>query len=116
MKSIPPEVVYALLFAGIILFQYIMKRFAPPAPQPAPLAEFPEDIPEEIQAIPKARAERSKAAAQFGRTGARSPAAPRSKRRFSRQALMGSRQAVQNAIVIATILGPCRANEQHDVR
>lgn len=116
MKSIPPELVYALLFAGIILFQYIMKRFAPPEPQPAPLPEFPEDAPEAVKALPAARSEGGKVAAQFGRTGAKTVSAPRSKRRFSRQVLMGSRQAVQNAIVIATILGPCRANAPHDVR
>lgn len=116
MKSIPPEVVYALLFAGIILFQYIMKRFAPPEPQPAPLEEYEEEPAEEIKAIRPAGSSAGKAADQFGRGGARSLSAPRSRRRFSRQALIGSRQAVQNAIVIATILGPCRAYEKHDVR
>jgi hypothetical protein len=39
----------------------------------------------------------------------------RSKQRFSRQSLMGTRRDVQNAIVIATIVGPCRAFEPHDV-
>ncbi len=40
----------------------------------------------------------------------------RPERRYSRRSLMGTRRDVQNAIVIATIVGPCRAFEPHDVR
>jgi hypothetical protein len=36
-------------------------------------------------------------------------------RRFSRRSLMGSRCAVQDAIVVAAILGPCRAYRPHDI-
>jgi len=40
--------------------------------------------------------------------------ARRTARRFSRRALMGNRRAVQDAVVIAAILGPCRAYQPHD--
>ncbi|MBA4262471.1 MAG: hypothetical protein C0443_10780, partial [Comamonadaceae bacterium] len=39
----------------------------------------------------------------------------RTARRFSRRSLMGNRRAVQDAMVIAAILGPCRAYQPHDI-
>jgi len=36
-------------------------------------------------------------------------------RRFSRAALMGDRRAVQDAVVLATILRPCHAHKPHGV-
>ncbi len=109
MEGFPKEFLYVLLFAGIVLFQYLVKRFAPqrqPEAEAEPLWEFPEEG-TELQAPPVARA----TAGHFGRSGAPSaPAAPRG-RRFSRRSLFGSPRDLQNAVVLATILGPCRAME-----
>jgi hypothetical protein len=53
---------------------------------------------------------------QFGRNDAPLTSLLPRQRRFSKGALMGSRREVQNAVVIATMLGPCRAFEPHDIR
>ena len=36
-------------------------------------------------------------------------------RRFSRRTLMGDRRSLQDAIIVATILGPCRARRPRDI-
>ncbi|HEY0858589.1 MAG TPA: hypothetical protein VGE16_16105 [Albitalea sp.] len=47
---------------------------------------------------------------QLGRSEAPPAERPaRAPHRYSRQTLMGTKRHVQNAVVIATILGPCRA-------
>ncbi len=33
MKDLPPELLYVLMFLAIVLFQYLMKRYGPQAPQ-----------------------------------------------------------------------------------
>ncbi|MBI1990100.1 MAG: hypothetical protein HYS65_10285 [Betaproteobacteria bacterium] len=132
MKNIPEELIYVLIFGAILLFQYLMKRFGPQqqpdeAPQEAPLpqekpAAQEDSLPDIWGRAPAVPAILPLAAAsdiRFGRAGA--PGATvtlpgRRSRRFSRSALMGNRREVQNAIVIATILGPCRAYEPHDNR
>jgi hypothetical protein len=115
-KISPDLLIYVLIFAAIVLFQYLMKRFGPQQ-QPQP----PQDEPEpELPAQEQAAAQVSPAAAasdvRFGRSGAPSASIAFPERRFSRRALLGNRRDVQNAIVIATILGPCRAYEPHDIR
>lgn len=39
--------------------------------------------------------------------------APPAARRFSRQALLGDKRRMQDGVAIATILGPCRADEPY---
>ncbi|MSP98619.1 MAG: hypothetical protein EXR29_15665 [Betaproteobacteria bacterium] len=116
MKGLPEELIYGLIFAVIVLFQYLMKRFGPQpqpqSPQDAPDAEFPE----QEQAAPELSTLSAASDIQFGRSRAPGASAALPERRFSRRALMGNRQEVRNAIVIATILGPCRAYEPHDIR
>lgn len=119
MKDVPAELLYVLMFLAIVLFQYLTKRFGPQEP-PEPawderLAQFPEET-EDAPAASAASATSGMAGGQAGRNDApRTSLAPR-RRRFSKGALMGNRREVQNAVVIATILGPCRAFEPHDVR
>ncbi len=129
MQNIPEELIYVLIFGAILAFQYLMKRFGPqPQPDEAP-PQAP--LPQEQPVVPKeflediwgrAPAVSPVAAAsdiRFGRAeapGATVTLPARRWRRFSRSALMGNRREVQNAIVIATILGPCRAYEAHDIR
>ena len=128
MNSLPTELIYVLAFAAVLLFQYLMKRFGPQqqpdeAPQEAPLSqEKPaaqeEFLPDFWGRAPAAAVSPVAAASdiRFGRSEAPSATVTLPGRRFSRRSLIGSKQAVQNAIVIATILGPCRAYEPHDVR
>lgn len=117
MKGLPAELLYLLILVGIFLVQYLMKRLAsrrqrrasqePPVPQsadtsPSNLAEFGQAIPL-VRSWP--RAESPSRAEEL--TASR----PRPRRRFTRQALLGTRPDVQNAIVLAAIIGPCRALE-----
>ena len=115
MERLPKEFLYVLIFIGIVLFQYLVKRFGQ-HPQPEgqtqePQWEVPEEMAEPVAeraAPPQPRAQ----AEQFGRSAAQrgAPLAP-STRRFSRRSLLGNRRALQEAVVLATILGPCRAME-----
>lgn len=119
MKGLPEELIYALVFAALLLFQYLMKRFGPQQRPQSPQDEPVPEIPEQEQATPVTSPVSTLSDIRFGRSGAPSASAAlpeRRLRRFSRRALMGTRRDVQNAIVIATILGPCRAFEPHDVR
>ena len=105
MKDLSQEVIYGLLIAVIVLFQYLIKRFAPQQPA-EPLPDMLEETAETpAPALPVIEV------GEFGR--GRPNDAPPSVRRYSRQALMGSRREVQKAIVIATIMGPCRADEPY---
>jgi len=119
MKGLPEELIYGLVFAAILLFQYLMKRFGPQEQQdPAQHEPLPQ-IPEEVAKTPALSSVSSVAFGHFGRAEApgatASPPTP-PRRRFARRSLMGNRRDMQNAIVIATILGPCRAYEPHDIR
>ena len=129
MKNLPEELIYVLVFGAILLFQYLMKRFGPQqqpdeAPQEAPLPqekptaqeEFLPDIWGRAPAVPAVSPVAAASDIRFGRSGAPGASTALAQRRFSRKALMGNRRDVQNAIVIATILGPCRAYEPHDIR
>ena len=118
LDKIPTEMKYVLIMAAIVLFQYILKRFAP---QPIEQAPVPDEQPpeEEMQTQEtSADAEQGYAidAGHFGRNRAGRASASHATRRFSRKSLMGSRRETQDAVVIATILGPCRAFEAHDSR
>ena len=121
MNSFPAELIYGLVFAAILLFQYLMKRFGPQEQQDSAQHEQLPEIPEHLMETetPTASSVFSGDASHFGRTGAsRASASPPTppRRRFSRRSLMGTRRDMQNAIVIAAILGPCRAFEPHDIR
>jgi len=117
MNGLPTELIYGLIFAAILLFQYLTRQSRQqeqPQQESAPdegLPQFAEEMEETTAAVAP-----SVSVGHFGRTQAPSAAATLPQRRFSRKSLMGSRREMQNAVVIATILGPCRAFEQHDVR
>ncbi|WP_291994730.1 hypothetical protein [Candidatus Accumulibacter sp. ACC003] len=114
MQSIPEELLYVLVFLVILAFQYLTKRFGPQAPEePAGDEQFSE-IPEELTDSAAAAALAGIADDAPGRSDA--PAVAPGRRRYSRSSLLGSRRAVQDGVVMATILGPCRAFDPHDVR
>ena len=114
--NLPEELIYVLVFGAILLGQYLMKRFGaqpqPLSPQDEPVPEIPEQAP----ATPEISPVSTWSDIRFGRSEAPSASPALARRRFSRRSLMGTKRDVQNAIVIATILGPCRAFEPHDVR
>ena len=114
MKGIPEELLYVLVFLAIMLFQYLTKRFGPKAPEEPAWDERPSQVPEELEDIAVASAVPGVADAISGRSDV--PVVVPVRQRFSRNSLMGSRRAVQNGVVVATSLGPCRALEPHDVR
>ena len=120
MKDIPTEVMYVLMFVVVMLLQYLMKRFGPPEQTEALPQEGLPQQPAAVEEAPLTPAASTIAVGHFGRTEVPviAPEAPpaRVQGRFGRAALMGTRREVQNAIVIAAILGPCRAFEPHDVR
>ena len=119
MNSIPNELLYILVFAAVVLFQFLMKRFAPQKPEEPPQEEQLAELLDEVETAPApSSAAPAFADKGFGRSRPQDPS-PRPqvpKRRFTRNALMGSRREIQDAVVIAAILGPCRAFEPHDIR
>lgn len=116
MKGFPAELIYVLVFIGIFLLQYLMKRRGSRAPaEPAPDASVPSTIYETREDLvtlgpptrqwpllpesdePTSRTENSAS----GRV--------RPRGRFALRTLMGTQRDVQNAVVVAVILGPPRA-------
>lgn len=116
MKSFPAELLYVLMFVAIVLFQYLMKRFGPQQPQDSLPQEGLPPTPEKVEASLAAPSVASVAIGHFGRAEAPSPSTALPRSRFSRASLIGTGRSVQNSIVVATILGPCRAFEPHQVR
>ena len=123
MQNVPDGLIYALLFGALLLIQYFIKRFGPQPPPPLPKDDPDREISAQEQASLEAAQEVPAIATasdiRFGRSAAPGAAVAlrvRRQRPFSRSALMGTRRDVRNAIVIATILGPCRAFEPHDSR
>ena len=115
-KFSPDQLIYVLVFAAIVLLQYLMKRFGPQQQPQSSKADPPAQIPETVKETPSACAESSMAVGYFGRAEAPGAFSALPGRRFARTSLLGTKREVQNAIVVATILGPCRAFEPHDVR
>ena len=117
MKNIPEELLYVLMFAVIALLQYLMKRFGPQQqPQQLPQDEPEPELLEPAQAAPETSWVSTSSDFRFGRGEATSASAAPPRRRFTRRSLMGNKQEVQNAIVIAAIMGPCRAFEPREGR
>lgn len=115
MKGLPQELTYLLIFAVVVLFQYLMKRYGPQEEQGPVSEEFIDEFPTEETAVPAAVA--SAAVGHIGAAEQSGRAVPlREDRRFSRNSLMGGKREMQNAIAIATILGPCRAFEPYDTK
>ena len=120
MKDFPTELLYVLMFFVVMLFQYLMKRFGPSEQtDPVPQEEV-QQLPEAVVEVPRTPPASTLAIGYFGR--AEVPVmAPETlpatgQARFDRAVLMGTRRELQNAFVIAAILGPCRAFEPHDAK
>lgn len=119
MKGFPVELLFVLAFLGVLLFNYLMQRAArrrqqeeaaaQPEPPPQPLPE-PEEAFEDY----------------WGRKPVPAPAAPvvprpvpqavqaeppAPRRVHPLRALLRDRRGLRHAIVLMTVLGPCRAQE-----
>ena len=123
MPSITEGLTYVLLFGALLLIQYLIKRFGPQQSQPQPQDDPDREIPAQeqvsLEATQEVPAVSTASDIRFGQSAAPGTAATLRVRRlrpFGRSALMGTRRDVRNAVVIATILGPCRAFEPHDSR
>ena len=134
MRGVPEELVFLLIFGFVWLVQFLRRQRRRPAPPAA-------DAERKAEAEADARAEAAAAAWAEAQTGPapRAPAftpnlaeGPRrapvrrdrpaptpasserqTARRYSRSALMGDRRAVQDAVVVAAILQPCRARRPY---
>jgi hypothetical protein len=126
MRGLPFELLLILFLGAVVLYTFLRQRAQGlRLPEPAQGQPETEDIPEAVwrrdaperatrtDTAPPVRAQpRTWAAADTAPQGAQGGR----RRRFDRQALLGTRQRVQDAFVVATILGRCRADEPHEVR
>jgi hypothetical protein len=124
MEKFPQELVFGLIFGAVLLVQFVLKRLRgrTPPTDAEPDTELGLDAEAQADAQRDSVARRPAAATapQPAQTlNARPlPAPPRKAlaparhdaRRFSLRSLLGNRRAVQEAIVIAAIVGPCRAH------
>ncbi len=126
MGPIPEDLIVFLLFGAFVLVQ-ILRRFRRDQARRTkvePVAATPAEM--QTQAEPEAEPETpvqtpwtptlAEGPRQRAPVQARPVQAPaqRATRRFSRRTLMGDRRSLQDAIVVATILGPCQARRPHD--
>ena len=127
MDKFPQELIFALIFGAVMLVQFLLKHLRKRGPLSEGEVEAEteaeaEETPERDTETQWPRAAEAAQPAQALPTLA-VPAPPRAgldparreARRFSRRSLMGNRRAVQDAVVIAAILGPCRAYRPHDI-
>lgn len=121
MGPIPEDLIVFLLFGMFVLIQILRARRrkqarrgsaspdAPAEPEAEPVIATPTPLPwtpevfEGPRPKPPARARQSLSATPSGA------------RRFSRRELLGDRRSLQDAIVAATILGPCLAQRPRDM-
>ena len=125
MDKFPQELVFALIFGAVVLVQFLLKHLRRRGPRTEAEAEAEVEAEEgpardTVAQLPRAAEAPQPAQALPTLAVPASPrAAPtplrRDPRRFSRRSLMGNRRAVQDAVVIAAILGPCRAYRPHDI-
>jgi len=128
MKGISGELVFLLIFAVVIIGQHLVQWFRKnkdqwqddadmagdqqaqsPETDELPFLQTPEPAQPEPHAITTYR------------NKSRGPVVPEQalahiRRRFSRETLFGSKRRTQDAVVVAMILGPCRADTPHDNR
>lgn len=121
MERIPTELVYILIFLGIIIFNYVMQQAArrrqqeeaeqaaqaePPPAEDEPLEDIwgrsrapvpepaPVFVPRPAQPAPRA-----------------APPVTTQRRRHPIRELLKSKRDLRRAAVLVTVLGPCRAQE-----
>lgn len=136
MTGLSTDVLSILLFMAIVLGQLLMQLYRkrqearrPPAAGDADdtLAQDADDEDDDTETVGDRAAPAMIAVPAKPPTPMREPghayiplpsrparAAPKPVRRHSRRALLGTTHRVQDAVVVAAILGRCRAVESHD--
>ena len=133
MERIPVELIYVLVFLGIVLFNFVMQQAArrrqqqeqaaqgdaqpaePPQPEPQPDEEMIEDIwgrPPPRAAVIATPAPTAPPA-RPAYTETRHPQ-PQARRLHPVRALLTERHDLRRAVVLSMVLGPCRAQEPPD--
>ena len=116
MKGLPNELLLLVLFGAIMLFNFVMQRAARRRQAEAAQHAPPQEIDEEAEPPAPVPLAAPVPARPPGPPVKRTAATVGPKRRFARQTLFGTRRDRQDAFVVATILGHCRADEPHEVR
>lgn len=127
MERIPTELIYVLVFLGLVVFNFVVQQMArrrqqeaagqeaqpeePPVPEDEPLEDLwgrsPAPAPEPVRApVVVPRPVRSPGAAQ----------APTQRPRHPVRVLLQSKRDLRRAAVLMTVLGPCRAQEPPEQR
>lgn len=110
--------VYVLLFAGIVLFNFVRRRLARRSRQAPPPAAA-ETAPPSATAwgrVPETEVEPEIRRGPAIRTTPMPMAAPPQVGRRRAQPLFRSRAELRRAIIGMTVLGPCRAQDPPDAR
>jgi len=112
MDRFPTELIVLIIFGVVTLFQYLTKHLRQQQQQ-APASNeselFQEYYPETEQAETTGSLLDDSNDGYWSQTAVADPLPVRSQRRLSRRAVLGNRQELRKAIIMATILGPCRA-------
>ena len=122
MRGFPPELIFILVFGALLLVKILKEKAARLRQARTPLPEPPEDEISETewnaaQVAPAPGPQPAQGLVHQRRTAVpAAPAPPRTRLRVARQSLFGARWDMQEAVVVATILGRCRADEPHDIR
>ena len=121
MKGLPIELFLILAFAAAMVLNVVMQRVTRrkqselAAHEALQQEDGADDLEPRRQAAP-AIDWQGPAAEGAPRRRAATPVPRPANRRFDVRAMLGSRRAVQDAFVVATVLGRCRADEPHEVR
>ena len=126
MNNFSFDLLLGVVIALVFLYQYVMQRIRasrqqqrdapdelPPGPLETNAAQWQWELPPASTAAPLVM---PAVTAPERRPERREAPATRRRRRFSRDSLFGDRHKLQDAVVIAAIVGPCRAKEPHDIR
>jgi hypothetical protein len=128
VNALPTELIFLLLIGGAVVFNFLTQRAArrqqlakrqQAETAQAELTELERQaMGEEVWQVQSAAVAPLSTAELMAWSRGPSPAVSpaRARRRFARQTLLGTRRQVQDAFVLATILGPCRGDEPHDIR
>lgn len=122
--DMPAELIYGLVFAAILLLQYVIKRFGLlptpdaeplPAPLPQETAEQEAPLADSLGSAPSTPAASPALPGRAAWLG--TPAATAATSTAGRATLLlGNRKDLQRAVFSMTVLGPCRALERPDDR
>lgn len=117
MSSLPTELIYILAFAAFALVQYLLNRFGALVPHDdtAP-KETLENFDHQVKESPAASVPYIVDVDHVRLAKVLRAPIVLAHNRFDMTSMLVTKRDMQNAIVLATILGPCRAHEPHHVR